>query len=78
MSVDVRKPPAAVLARSSREIYQTVRIDCHCFLSHVRTSFRPSNLYRQNPPKRAQKPSIQLIASDMSRRRQLERINIRS
>ena len=28
--------------RSSREIYQTVRIDCHSFLSRVRVSVQPN------------------------------------
>ena len=33
LSIVVRKLPVAVLARSSREISQTVRIDCNPFLS---------------------------------------------
>ena len=54
---------SAVLVRSSREIAQTVRIDCHSFLSRVRISVR-LRLIDENPQKRAQKPSVQLIASD--------------
>ena len=47
--VDARKLQAAILAPSSREISQTVHIDCHSVLSHVRISVRPSNFfYRRN------------------------------
>ena len=41
--VAVRCVQVAVLVRSSREISQTVRIDCHSFLSGVRSSVLPSN-----------------------------------
>ena len=47
LSVVVRKLQVAILARSSREISQTVRIDCRSFLSRVRISVRPSTL--KNP-----------------------------
>ena len=43
LSVAVRSLQAAVHARSSREISQTVRIDCHSFHSRVRISARPSD-----------------------------------
>ena len=39
-SVAVRKLQVAILARSSREISQTARIDCRPFLSRVRISVR--------------------------------------
>ena len=35
-----------VLARSSLKISQTVRIDCHSFLSSIRISVRPSKYFR--------------------------------
>ena len=51
-SVSVRSPQGAVLARSSRKISQTVRIDCHSFLSCAKTNkcdilFRFYNPFRQ-------------------------------
>ena len=51
---------AAVLARSSREMSQTVRIDCRSLLSAV----RPSKLFvcKKTKHKRPQKPSVQFIA----------------
>ena len=42
LSVAVRKLQVVILARSSREISETVRIDCHSFLSRIRISVRPS------------------------------------
>ena len=45
LSVAVRKRQVAVLARSSREISQTVRIDCRSFLLRVRISVRPSKFF---------------------------------
>ena len=42
LSVAVRSLHTAVLARSAREISQTVRIDCHSFLSRVHISVRPN------------------------------------
>ena len=43
MSVAVRKLQVAILARSSQEMSQTVRIDCRSFLSRVRISVWPNN-----------------------------------
>ncbi len=40
--VVVRKLQVAILARLSRDISQTVRIDCHSFLSRVLISLRPT------------------------------------
>ena len=54
LSVGVRKRQVAILARSSREISQTVRIDWQYILSRVRVSVRPSMCFtfiRENPPK---------------------------
>ena len=45
LSVAVRKLQVAILAQSSREISQTVCIDCHSFLSRVRISVGPSNFF---------------------------------
>ena len=45
LSVAVRKLQITILAGSSREISQTVRIDCHSFLSRVRISVRPSKFF---------------------------------
>ena len=42
LSVTVRSLQAAILARSSREIPQTVLINCHSFRSRVRISVQPS------------------------------------
>ena len=42
-SVAVRKLQIAILARSSREMSQTIRIDWHSLLSRVRISVRPRN-----------------------------------
>ena len=44
MPVGVRKLHVKFFARSSLEIYQTVRIDYHSFLSRVRISVRPIEL----------------------------------
>ena len=41
MSVAVIKPQVAILARSSREMSQTVHIDSKHFVSRVRVSVRP-------------------------------------
>ena len=65
MSVVVHSLQATVLARSSWEIYETVRIDSHSFISRVLISVRPSNIFipeKKPPQKRAQKPCVQLIA----------------
>ena len=62
MSVAVHNQQAAFLARSSREISQTVRIDFHSFLSRVRISVWPSKFcIGEKKPKWAQKPCVQLI-----------------
>ena len=45
MSVNVHKRQVAILARSSREMSQTVRIDWRYILSRVRVSVRPSNFF---------------------------------
>ena len=51
-SLEVGKLQVAILARSSREMYQTVRIVCKHILSQVSVSVRPSNFlyakYTQN------------------------------
>ena len=44
-SVEVSKLQVAILARSSREMSQTVRIVCKHILSQVRVSGRPSNFF---------------------------------
>ena len=52
LSVAVRSLQVAILARSSQEISQTVRIDCHSFLSCVHVAVRPSNFFiLENPQK---------------------------
>ena len=52
ISVGVRKLQVAILARSSREMSQTVRIDWQYILSRVRVSVRPSNFFiREKHPK---------------------------
>ena len=43
--VVVRKLQVAILARLSRDISQTVRIDCHSFISRVRISVQPSKFF---------------------------------
>ena len=45
LTVAVRKLQIAFLARSSREVSQTVRIDGHSFFSRVRISVRPSIVF---------------------------------
>ena len=45
ISVGVRKLQVAILARSSREMYLTVRIVRQYILSRVRASVRPSMFY---------------------------------
>ena len=45
MYVAFRSLQVAVFARSSREISQTVRVDCRSFLSRVRISGRPSKCF---------------------------------
>ena len=40
------KLQVAILGRSSREMSQTVRINCRSFLSRVRISVRPSHLFK--------------------------------
>ena len=65
VSVAVRSVHAAVLARLSWEMSQTVRIfiDCQSFLLRVHISVRPSNFFiGEKPHNRMQKPSVQLIA----------------
>ena len=58
-SVAVRKLQVAILARSSREMSQTVRIDWQHFLSRVRISVRPSNFfYAKNTQKLSRTPSL--------------------
>ena len=47
-SVSVRKLQVAILARFSLKISQTVRIDCHSFLSRVHISVRPSKFFVEN------------------------------
>ena len=62
LSVDVSKLQVAILARLSREMSQTVRIDCNdcrSFLSRVRISAQASNyLYAKNTQKLSRKPSL--------------------
>ena len=41
----------AIIAGSSQEIPQTVRMDCQSFLSRVRISVRPSKLFLGENPK---------------------------
>ena len=49
MSVAVSKLQVAIIARSSREMSQTVRIDRKHIMSRIRVSVRPSNfLYAEN------------------------------
>ena len=43
--VGVRKRQGAIIARSSREMYLTVRIVCQCILSRVRVSVRSSSFF---------------------------------
>ena len=51
-SVGVSKLQVAILARSSREMSQTVRIDLKHILPRVRVSVRPSNFcIRKKHPK---------------------------
>ena len=45
LSVGVSKLQVAILARSSREMYQTVHIDWQYILSWVRVSIRPSTFF---------------------------------
>ena len=47
ISVAVRKRQVAIIARLSREMSQTVRIDCHSFLSRVRISVLRSTFFRR-------------------------------
>ena len=50
---------SAVLARLSRGISQTVRIDCHSYHSRIRISARRSKYFiGENPQKRVQKLSV--------------------
>ena len=49
-SVAVRKLQVAILARSSREMSQTVRIDWKHFLSRVYVSVRPNFFIREKHP----------------------------
>ena len=51
VAVRKRKLNAAVLARSSREISQTVRIDCHSFLSLIGISGRRNTFVIVGKPK---------------------------
>ena len=75
MSVDVRSLQAAVVTRSSQETSQTVRIESHSFPSwRVRISVR--NLFIGKKPQKW--TSVQLIASDTSKRRLPERQQLRS
>ena len=57
MSVVVRSLQAAVLALSSREISQSVRIDHHSFPSRVRISVWRRKFVIGKKPKRMQKPA---------------------
>ena len=59
-SVGVRKLQVAILARSFREMYQTVRIDWKHIMSRVRVSVRPRILLY---PKKHQKPRGNQAAS---------------
>ena len=54
-TVAVRSLQAAVLGRSSREISQTVRIDCHSFLSCVLISVWPGRFFVGENPKNERK-----------------------
>ena len=57
-SFGVSKLQIAILARSSREMSQTVRIDWKHILSRVRVSVRPSNFYTRKTPKLSRIPSL--------------------
>ena len=57
LSVGVSKLQVAIFARSSREMYQTVRIDCKYILSRVRVSVRPIIFYTRKTPKLSRIPS---------------------
>ena len=53
LSVTVHSLQVAILAQSSREISQTVRIKYRSFLSRVRISVQPSKFFiGENPPKK--------------------------
>ena len=57
-SVGVSKLQVAIIARSSRVMFQTVRIDWKHILSRVRVSVRPSNCFiREKHPKLSRIPS---------------------
>ena len=51
-SVAVHSLYAAVLALSSREIFQTVRINCCSVISSVRMSIQPSTIFIVEKPQR--------------------------
>ena len=62
MFVAYGKLPVVIIARSSREMSQTVRIDVRSFLSRVRVSFRPSNFFiREKHQKTVAKPESSAI-----------------
>ena len=53
LPVALRKLQVTILTRSSRDISQTVRIDCYSFQSRVHISIRPSEfLYRRKTYKK--------------------------
>ena len=50
LSAGVSKHQVAIIARSSREMSRTVRIDLQYTLSRVRVSVRPSIFYTRKKP----------------------------
>ena len=54
--IAVRKLQVAILARSYREMSQTVCIDCQYILWRVRVSVRPSIFYTRKTPKTSGEP----------------------
>ena len=61
LSVGVRKLQVAILARSSREMYLTVRIVWKHILSRVCVSVRPSIFYMRKTLKTSGKPGCQCL-----------------
>ena len=68
LSVAVSKLQVAILARSSREMYQTVRIDWRSILSRVRVSIRPRHFFTRKTPKTIAKPESSASVCWMNQR----------
>ena len=67
-SLAVSNLQVAILARSSREMSQTVRIDWKHFLSRVRVSVRPSNFFiRENTQKLSRRQCLLNVAVTVDR-----------